>query len=50
MRSVSPYWNDEHEICRVAATTADTNGKRTQYAATICGECLALCAEIIANG
>ena len=27
MRSAGPYWNDEHEICRAAAATADTNGK-----------------------
>jgi NAD(P)-dependent dehydrogenase (short-subunit alcohol dehydrogenase family) len=31
MRSVGPYWNDEHKICRVAAATADTNGKRTGF-------------------
>jgi hypothetical protein len=37
MRSVGPYWNAEHEICRVAAT-ADTNGKCSQHAAAICGE------------
>jgi NAD(P)-dependent dehydrogenase (short-subunit alcohol dehydrogenase family) len=31
MRSVGTYWNDEHEICRVAAATADTSGKRTRF-------------------
>jgi len=31
IRSVVPYWNDEHEICRVAAATVDTNGKRTRF-------------------
>jgi hypothetical protein len=31
MRSVVPYWNDEHEICRVAAATADPNGKRIRF-------------------
>ena len=31
MRSVGPYWNDEHEMCRAAAATADSNGKRTGF-------------------
>jgi hypothetical protein len=35
MRSVGPYLNYEHEIYRLAAATADTNGKRTQHAAAV---------------
>ena len=32
MRSAAPYWNDEHEIRRVAAATTDANGRRLRAA------------------